>query len=85
MEGDWYQSLTFWLSNSVKLLCREKFVPVYVHLCLREQKKHVKKSRIRETPTVSTDADSRTDTILERMREKKIPHMRDTESLNQRR
>ena len=27
-----------------------------------------KKSRIRETPTLSTDADSRTDTILERLR-----------------
>ena len=28
-----------------------------------------KKSRIRETPTLSTDADSRTDTILERLRD----------------
>ena len=27
-----------------------------------------KKSRIRETPTLSIDADSRTDTILERLR-----------------
>ena len=28
-----------------------------------------KKSRIRETPTLSTDADSSTDTILERLRD----------------
>ena len=28
----------------------------------------IEKSRIRETPTLSTDADSRTDTILERLR-----------------
>ena len=31
-----------------------------------------KKSRIRETPTISTDADSRTDTILERLRDLSI-------------
>ena len=30
------------------------------------------KSRIRETPTLSTDADSRTDTILERLHDLKI-------------
>ena len=30
---------------------------------------YLKKSRIRETPTLSTDADSRTDTILERLRD----------------
>ena len=29
----------------------------------------VEKSRIQETPTLSTDADSRTDTILERLRD----------------
>ena len=29
----------------------------------------MKKSRIRETPTLSTDADSRTDTNLKRLRE----------------
>ena len=29
----------------------------------------LKKSRIRETPILSTDADSRTDTILERLRD----------------
>ena len=32
-------------------------------------KKKKKKSRIRETPTLSTDADSRTDTLLERLRD----------------
>ena len=33
------------------------------------QKAIKKKSRIRETPTLLTDADSRTDTILERLRD----------------
>ena len=30
---------------------------------------HYKKSRIRETKNLSTDADSRTDTVLERLRD----------------
>ena len=34
-----------------------------------------KKSRIRETKNLSTDADSRTDKILERLREKKFKKM----------
>ena len=37
------------------------------HYCLFTKK--VVKSRIRETPTLSTDADSKTDTILERLRD----------------
>ena len=47
---------------------REKngWIPVIVFLSYRYQ---VKKSRIRETSNLSTDADRRTDTILERLRD----------------
>ena len=44
------------------------------------------KSRIRETPTISTNADSRTDTNLKRLRDlcqKKILHTGDKEPLDQ--
>ena len=36
--------------------------------------KHAKKSRIRETPTLSIDADSRTDTILKVNMKKQKKH-----------
>ena len=42
------------------------------HLVLEntmQTKNGIKKSRIRETKNLSTDADSRTDTILERLRD----------------
>ena len=40
-----------------------------LELYLKNKLKEMKKSRIRETKNLSTDADSRTDTILERLRD----------------
>ena len=50
----------------------------------KSRKNSTKNSRIRETPTLSTDADSRTDTNLKRLRDlsKKFPHTGDTNSLD---
>ena len=52
----------------VMLMGNKRIVNIYSgkHICHNES--HPKKSRIRETSNLSTDADCRTDTILESLR-----------------
>ena len=65
------------LTNSSTVLVRSMMFPIEI---LEEC---FKKSRIQESPTFSTDADSRTDTILERLRDLSAPKSRDHRSAPQ--
>ena len=56
-------------TSGAKIFVSQYWQPRLVGALLQTSSDGLKKSRIRETPTLSTDADSRTDTNMKRLRD----------------